>query len=81
MEIRYSYLFKGETYSEDRIESWDMEGLRRFIAEVEEFLSVSAQKAIPDDDISIICAKDLLEFLEYRQTCLEVEDADDEYLN
>lgn len=81
MEIRYVYVFKGETYSEDRIASWDMEGLSSFIAEVEEFLSVSAQKAVPEDDISIIGAKDLLEFLEYRQTCLEVEDADDEYLD
>lgn len=81
MEVRYSYLFKGETYSENRIEGWDMEGLSSFIAEVEEFLRVSAQEAIPEDDVSIICAKDLLEFLTYRLTCLEVEDADDEYLN
>ena len=81
MEVSYSYLFKGETYSENLIASWDMEGLSSFIAEVEEFLSVSAQKAIPEDDVSIIGAKDLLEFLTYRQTCLEVEDADDDYLN
>lgn len=77
MEIRYRYLFKGETYSEDRISSWDLEGLRSFIAEVEEFLRISAQEGVSDGDASIIRAKDLLEFLEYRQMCLEVEDMEE----
>ena len=78
MEIRYRYLFKGETYSEDRILSWDLESLRSFIAEVEEFLRISAQEGVSDGDASIIRAKDLLEFLEYRLMCLEVEDMEED---
>lgn len=78
MEIRYRYLFKDETYSEDRISSWDLEGLRSSIAEVEEFLRISAQEGVSDGDASIIRAKDLLEFLEYRQACLEVEDMEED---